>query len=170
MAARTKLKRKSYFVDERALSRAKKALGVKTEAEVIRLSVERVAEMEEFWEFMKKTRRSLRPGSVEKSWDGGGYFGYQYLYRSLATRLIPRDSGEPQASLYYPPFGSRLIRLRRGARGREAERLVADLYDLATIRWEPSVADWWEAGRLVRNIGDNEDWDINKRRDFQTMH
>jgi hypothetical protein len=67
MAARAKLKRKSYFVDERALSRAKKALGVKTEAEVIRLSVERVAEMEEFWEFMKKSRRSLRPGSVEKS-------------------------------------------------------------------------------------------------------
>ena len=54
MAARAKLKRKSYFVDERALSRAKKVLGVKTEAEVIRLSVERVAEMEEFWEFMKK--------------------------------------------------------------------------------------------------------------------
>jgi hypothetical protein len=48
MAARVKLKRKSYFVDERALSRAKKALGVKPEAEVIRLSVERVAEMEEF--------------------------------------------------------------------------------------------------------------------------
>jgi hypothetical protein len=67
MAGRAKLKRKSYFVDERALNRAKKALGVKTEAEVIRLSVERVAEMEEFWEFMKKTRRSLKPGSVEKS-------------------------------------------------------------------------------------------------------
>jgi hypothetical protein len=47
------LKRKYYLVDERALSQAKKALGVKTEAEVIRLSVERVAEMEEFWEFMK---------------------------------------------------------------------------------------------------------------------
>jgi predicted solute-binding protein len=29
MAARAKLKRKSYFVDERALKRAKKALGVK---------------------------------------------------------------------------------------------------------------------------------------------
>jgi hypothetical protein len=48
MAARVKLTRKSYFVDERALSRAKKALGVKTEAEAIRLSVKRVAEMEEF--------------------------------------------------------------------------------------------------------------------------
>lgn len=67
MAARAKLKRKSYFVDERVLNRAKKALGVKTEAEVIRLSVERVAEMEELWEFMKKTRRTLRPGSVEKT-------------------------------------------------------------------------------------------------------
>ena len=66
MAARTKLKRKSYFVDERALRRAKKALGVKTDAEVIRLSVERVAEMEEFLGFMNKTRRSLKPGSVEK--------------------------------------------------------------------------------------------------------
>lgn len=60
-----------------------------------------------------------------------------------------------------------LSELRRGARGRDAERVVADLYELATIRWEPSVADWWEAGRLVRNIGDSEGWDINKRRDFQ---
>jgi hypothetical protein len=67
MAAKPRLKRKSYFVDERMLSRAKKALGVKTETEVIRLSVERVAEMEEFWKFMKQTRRSLRPGSVKKS-------------------------------------------------------------------------------------------------------
>ena len=67
MAPRAKLKRKSYLVDERALKRAKKALGVKTESEVIRLSVERVAEMEEFWEFMNKTRRSLKPGSVERS-------------------------------------------------------------------------------------------------------
>ena len=60
-----------------------------------------------------------------------------------------------------------LSELRRGARGRDAERRIADLYELATIRWEPSVADWWEAGRLVRNIGDSEGWDINKRRDFQ---
>ena len=63
----TKLKRKSFFVDELALHRAKKALGVETEAEVIRLSVERIAEMEEFWEFMKKSRRTLRPRSLEKA-------------------------------------------------------------------------------------------------------
>jgi predicted nucleic acid-binding protein len=60
-----------------------------------------------------------------------------------------------------------LSELRRGARGRYAERLVASLFELATILWEPSAADWWEAGRLIRNVGDKQDWDINKRRDFQ---
>jgi predicted nucleic acid-binding protein len=60
-----------------------------------------------------------------------------------------------------------LSELRRGARGREAERLVTTLYELATVRWEPSVADWWEAGRLVRSVGDKQGWDIHKRRDFQ---
>jgi len=66
MSIGTKLKRKSFFVDETALHRAKKALGVRTNAEVIRLSVERIAEMEEFWEFMKKSRRTLQPGSLER--------------------------------------------------------------------------------------------------------
>jgi predicted nucleic acid-binding protein len=60
-----------------------------------------------------------------------------------------------------------LSELRRGARGRDAERLVASLFELATVRWEPSASDWWEAGRLVRIIGDKKMWDINKRRDFQ---
>ena len=59
-----------------------------------------------------------------------------------------------------------LSELRRGARTREAQRLVAELYELATLRWEPSAADWWEAGRIVRTIGDQQDWDINKRREF----
>lgn len=60
-----------------------------------------------------------------------------------------------------------LSELRRGARGRDAEQLVASLFELATVRWEPSAADWWEAGRLVRNIGNKQTWDIHKRRDFQ---
>lgn len=60
-----------------------------------------------------------------------------------------------------------LSELRRGARGRDAEQLVAKLFELATVRWEPSVSDWWEAGRVVRHIGDRQHWDINKRRDFQ---
>jgi predicted nucleic acid-binding protein len=60
-----------------------------------------------------------------------------------------------------------LSELRRGARGRDAKLLIANLFELATVRWEPSVADWWEAGRLVRSIGDKQAWDIHKRRDFQ---
>ena len=48
MPTKAKLKRKSFFVDERALERARNALGAKTDAEVVRLSVERIAEMEAF--------------------------------------------------------------------------------------------------------------------------
>ncbi len=64
MPRRATLKRKAFFVDDRVLRRAKKALGVATDAEVVRLSVERVAEMEEFWQFMKASRRTLRPGAI----------------------------------------------------------------------------------------------------------
>lgn len=60
------LKRKSFFVDERTLHRAKRLLGVETDAEVIRLSVERVVAMEEFWQFMNKSRKRLRPGSIKE--------------------------------------------------------------------------------------------------------
>jgi predicted nucleic acid-binding protein len=60
-----------------------------------------------------------------------------------------------------------LSELRRGARTREAQRLVVALHRLATTQWEPTAADWWEAGRLIRKIGDAERWDRNKRRDFQ---
>lgn len=56
--------RKSFFVDEQAIARARKALGVGTDAEAVRLAVERVAEMEEFWRFMARSRLSLRAGSV----------------------------------------------------------------------------------------------------------
>jgi hypothetical protein len=62
----TKLKRSSFFVDESILRQAKKALEVKTDAEAIRMSVERIVEMEEFWKFMKKSRHTLRPGSLEE--------------------------------------------------------------------------------------------------------
>ena len=60
-----------------------------------------------------------------------------------------------------------LSELRRGARTREAQRLVEELYRFAAVRWEPTVEDWWEAGRLIRTIGDVRNWDTNKRRDFQ---
>ena len=64
---KTKLKRRSFFVDDRTLQHAKQALGAKTDAEVIRLSVERVVEMEALWHFMQKSRHSLPPGSIEES-------------------------------------------------------------------------------------------------------
>ncbi len=60
-----------------------------------------------------------------------------------------------------------LSELRRGARTREADQLVIRLFQLARICWEPTTGDWWEAGRLVRKIGDQEGWDRSKRRDFQ---
>jgi len=60
-----------------------------------------------------------------------------------------------------------LSELRRGARTREARRLVDTLYRLARICWEPTVQDWREAGGLVRDIGDAHGWDRSKRRDFQ---
>jgi hypothetical protein len=65
MATKARLKRKSFFVDELALRRAKKILGARSDAEVIRLSVERIAEMEAFWKFMIESRRALGPGSIE---------------------------------------------------------------------------------------------------------
>lgn len=60
-----------------------------------------------------------------------------------------------------------LSELRRGARTQDAQGLVDALYRLARIQWEPTAADWWEAGRLIRRIGDAHSWDTNKRRDFQ---
>lgn len=60
-----------------------------------------------------------------------------------------------------------LSELRRGARTREARRLVNSLQRLARIQWAPTAADWWEAGRLIRDIGDDQGWDRTKRRDFQ---
>ena len=62
----TKLQRKSFFVDASILRKATKILGVKTDAEAIRMSVERIVEMEEFWKFMEKSRYTLKPGSLEE--------------------------------------------------------------------------------------------------------
>ena len=49
-----------------------------------------------------------------------------------------------------------LSELRRGARSEAARRLIEGLYRLAGIQWEPTAADWWEAGRLILKIGDAE--------------
>jgi len=60
-----KLTRKAFYVDERLLRRAKKVLGLRSEGEVVRVSMERALAMEEFWKFMKETKGVLEPGSVE---------------------------------------------------------------------------------------------------------
>lgn len=59
-----KLKRKAFVVDERALRRARRALGVSTDAEAVRIAVQQIAELEAFWTFMKKSRGTLGPGSL----------------------------------------------------------------------------------------------------------
>lgn len=61
------LKRKAFFVDEVALRRARKTLGAATDAELVRLSIDRIAEMEAFWRFMRRSRRVLTPGSFKAS-------------------------------------------------------------------------------------------------------
>jgi hypothetical protein len=57
--------RRSFFVDEGAIRRARRVLGVHTNAEAVRLAVERVVEMEEFWRFMTRSRARLKPESIE---------------------------------------------------------------------------------------------------------
>ena len=59
-----KLTRKAFYVDERLLRRAKKVLGLRSEGEVVRVSMERVLAMEEFWQF-RETKGVLEPGSLE---------------------------------------------------------------------------------------------------------
>ena len=60
-----------------------------------------------------------------------------------------------------------LSELRRGARSVAARRLVERLRRVAAVEWAPTAEDWWDAGRLVQQIGDRERWDKAKRRDFQ---
>jgi len=60
-----------------------------------------------------------------------------------------------------------LSELRRGARDKRAQQLVNELQDLTTIAWEPTAADWWLAGDLLRTIGDARRWETSKRREFQ---
>jgi predicted nucleic acid-binding protein len=60
-----------------------------------------------------------------------------------------------------------LSELRRGARTAAARRLVTQLHRLARACWEPTALDWWEAGRVVQEVGDATGWEIAKRREFQ---
>jgi hypothetical protein len=57
--------RRSYFVDTSTIRQARRALGVATDAEVVRLAVRRVLEMERMRRFMEQTEGVLKPGSIE---------------------------------------------------------------------------------------------------------
>lgn len=59
------LTRKSFFIDTRTLRRAKRALRARTDAEAVRMSLERVNEMDAFWRFMTKSRGSVPSGSFD---------------------------------------------------------------------------------------------------------
>ncbi len=66
MASAIRKVRKAFFVEPRKIKQAKRLLGLRTDAEVIRESIERVVEMEEFWRFMDKTKGRLKPESFHK--------------------------------------------------------------------------------------------------------
>jgi Arc/MetJ family transcription regulator len=57
------LKRKSFFIDERELGEARRALGVGTDAETVRVALREVARMRTLARFMNRTSGSLTPGS-----------------------------------------------------------------------------------------------------------
>jgi hypothetical protein len=57
------LKRRSFFVDERDLRRARVALGARSDAETIRLALREVARRGELLRFMQRSGGSLAPGS-----------------------------------------------------------------------------------------------------------
>lgn len=60
---KARLKRKSFFVDERELDEARRALGAETEAEAVREALREVVRMKALARFMERTRGSLPPGS-----------------------------------------------------------------------------------------------------------
>jgi predicted nucleic acid-binding protein len=80
---------------------------------------------------------------------------YREVLASVRRRFVVRQSAVV------------LSELRRGARTNSAVRLVEALRKVSTVIWEPSVEDWWRAGQLIRTIGDAEDWETTKRREFQ---
>lgn len=63
----TRKVRKAFYVEPRLIKRAKRLLGLRTEAEVVRMSVERMVEMEEFWRFMDRTKGALKPESFQRN-------------------------------------------------------------------------------------------------------
>jgi hypothetical protein len=88
------------------------------------LSVERVAEMDEFWAFMKKTRRSLSRAAW-KSPDMAVAILDTSIYIDHWERGLYQDTFESLRRGYTSRHSAVVLsELRRGARGSEPERLV----------------------------------------------
>jgi hypothetical protein len=60
---KARLKRKSFFIDERELGEARRALGAETDADTIRGALREVVRMKALARLMERTRGSLTPGS-----------------------------------------------------------------------------------------------------------
>jgi hypothetical protein len=60
---KSKLKRKSFFVDEGELREARRALGARTDAETVRGALREMARMRALWRFMQRSAGSLPEGS-----------------------------------------------------------------------------------------------------------
>jgi hypothetical protein len=59
---KTRLKRRSVFVDERELGEARRVLGAGTDAETIRVAIREISRMTALARFMDRTRGKLPPG------------------------------------------------------------------------------------------------------------
>ena len=168
MAKEVVLKRRAFYVDERSLRRAKKTLGLATDAEVVREAIDEIGrdggvlgihegEPREssspgVWRLRSLPWAILDTNVYVGHWEGGRY---DDVLAEVRRAFVVRQSAIV------------LSELRRGARTGTARTLVDNLRERATVVWAPQTADWWEAGRLIRELGGARSWDRSKRRDFQ---
>jgi Arc/MetJ family transcription regulator len=64
---KSKLTRKSFFIDEAELRRAREALGVDTDADAVRGALREVARMKALARFMERSAGSLARGSFDRA-------------------------------------------------------------------------------------------------------
>ena len=93
--------------------------------------------------------------------DASVYIGHweQGLYgpvlEQIRRRLIVRQSSVV------------LSELHRGAKTKEALKLVEYLYKLAKPCWVPDEKDWWTGGKILRQLTIRHGWDARRIRDLQ---
>ncbi len=93
--------------------------------------------------------------------DTSVYIGYweQGLYTSTLEQVrqafIVRHSSVVLSELY------------RGAKTKQAIQLVEHLYKLSKSCWTPDEADWWTAGRILRQLNFQYGWQARKIQNLQ---